>query len=173
MKKTVLMVFLLLVAFTGCLEPDRSTLACEYRSLEAHDGEPGRSWYIKEPWLKQNITGWDELSDSEKESLRYELRNWSYIENRNISSENNKSALVDKVLRWYKRDLNRVGNMTRYNELTDADKSLFDRAVQKEIDVSESEMRSFLPGSDIYGGRYIVYRNEIYHCYNTAPRGTA
>ncbi|MDZ7688616.1 MAG: hypothetical protein U5J64_07840 [Halobacteriales archaeon] len=195
MSRELLLVLLVLsVTFSGCIDidPDRSKLKCIQYSVNDTPVQ-SNDWFLKESWIRENVSSWDELSEQEKEDLISKLRaNWSYTERvygyntLNASlEERNESEIIDRVLRLYKEDLNTVGRMDRYSKLTEENKAIFRETLRNETDiyhageqhensadVSESEMRSFL-GGHLYGDRGVVYQNNIYGCINIAPRGTA
>jgi hypothetical protein len=151
MKKHCLITILVVILLTpGCLEsvePDRSIIEC---------GLAVQNDQLKDEWLQDNITSWKELPEEDKNAV--------------IQRVEEENASVNLTIRLYKDALNT--DRTYYDELSEQNKRLFVQSINNETDVDRETLSSFLQSDDIYaGGRYIVYENELYTCFNGYPRG--
>jgi len=146
-KHYIILVLVVILQTSGCLEPDRSVIEC---------GLAVQNDQLKDEWLQENITSWEELPEEDKNAV--------------IQRAEEENASVNHTIRLYKDALNT--DWTYYDGLSEQNKRLFTQSINNETDVGKETLSSFLQSDDIYaGGRYIVYKNELYTCFNGYPRG--
>lgn len=148
MKRYYLITALIIILLTpGCVEPDRSIIEC---------GIAVQNDQLNDEWLQENITSWEELPNRDKNTV--------------INRIKEENGSVNLTIRLYKDALST--NRSYYRNLSEENKRLFRQSIKNETDVNRKKLSSFLQTDNIdAGNRYIVYKNELYVCYNGYPRG--
>lgn len=132
----ILGLMLCVILISGCFGQSDLRLGCEY-----HEGVSAN---IEGEWLANNITSWDELPNETKRNL--------------TGVERNSTRRAFRVINYR-------SNMTRYSNLSDENRKLFIRLVERDsIPANRSVVSSFTQSEYPYEPRYIIYNNSIYVC---------